>query len=283
MSERKGKIDRQHGLSISRQCKALDICRSSAYRFPGLVNDADLEMMRKIDTLHLRHPFKGSRRLRDDLWDDYGLQVSRKHVQRLMRQMGIRTLYPGAKTTSRNLSHKVYPYLLRNLEISKVNQVWCTDITYIPMRKGFLYLVAIMDWHSRKVLSWRLSNSLDTAPCIEALEEALTQHGRPDIFNSDQGCQFTSDDFTGILKDKGIQISMDGKGRWIDNVFIERLWRSLKYEEVYLKAYDTVAQAKEGIGIWLMFYNQDRRHASLNRMTPDQIYYNLPSGLPKAA
>ena len=283
MSERKSKIDRHHGLPISRQCRALAICRSSAYRIPGLVNDADLELMRKIDVLHLRHPFKGSRRLRDDLWDDYGLQINRKRVQRLMRLMGIRALYPGAKTTRRNLSHKVYPYLLRDLEISKVNQVWCTDITYIPMRKGFLYLVAIMDWYSRKVLSWRLSNSLDTEPCLEVLEEALSKHGTPDIFNSDQGCQFTSDDFTGILKDKGIQISMDGKGRWIDNVFIERLWRSLKYEEVYLKAYDTVAQAKENIGIWLAFYNQDRRHDSLNRMTPDQVYYDLPSGLPKAA
>ena len=262
---------------------ALDICRSSAYRLPVEVNDADLELMRKIDILHLRHPFKGSRRLRDDLWDDYGLQINRKRVQRLMRIMGIRALYPGIKTTRPNAQHKIYPYLLRDLEINKVKQVWCTDITYIPMRKGFLYLVAIMDWHSRKVLSWRLSNSLDTVPCIEALEEALAKHGRPDIFNSDQGCQFTSDDFTGILKDNGIQISMDGKGRWIDNVFIERLWRSLKYEEVYLKAYDTVAQAKESIGVWLAFYNQDRRHASLNRMTPDQVYYDLPSGLPKAA
>jgi len=247
------------------------------------VNDAELELMRKIDVLHLRHPFKGSRRLRDDLWDDYGLQINRKRVQRLMRQMGICALYPGALTTRRNLSHKVYPYLFRNLKISKVNQVWCTDITYIPMRKGFLYLVAIMDWYSRKVPSWRLSNSLETAPCLEALEQALAQHGRPDIFNSDQGCQFTSDDFTGILKDKDIQISMDGKGRWIDNVFIERLWRSLKYEEVYLKAYDTVAQAKENIGVCLSFYNQDRRHDSLDRMTPDQVYYDLPSGLPKAA
>ncbi|MBN4053144.1 IS3 family transposase [bacterium AH-315-L15] len=169
------------------------------------------------------------------------------------------------------------------MEVKQVNQVWCTDITYIPMRKGFLYLVAIMDWYSRKVLSWRLSNSLDTEPCLEALEEALAKHGTPGIFNSDQGCQFTSDDFTGILKDNGIQISMDGKGRWIDKVFIERLWRSLKYEEVYLKAYDTVAQAKENIGVWFAFYNQDRRHDSLNRMTPDQIYYDLPSGLPKAA
>jgi putative transposase len=283
LSERKEKIDRQHALPIIRQCTALDICRSSAYRSPGGINDAELELMRKIDVLHLRHPFKGSRRLRDDLWDDYGLQVNRKRVQRLMRAMGIRALYPGAKTTRPNPQHKVYPYLLRDLKVEQVNQVWCTDITYIPMRKGFLYLVAIMDWHSRKVLSWRLSNSLDTAPCIEALEEAIAKHGRPEIFNSDQGCQFTSDDFVRVLKGNGIKISMDGKGRWIDNVFIERLWRSLKYEEVYLKAYDTVRQAEEGIGVWLTFYNQDRRHASLSRMTPDQVYYELPSGLPKAA
>ena len=200
-----------------------------------------------------------------------------------MRQMGIRALYPGAKTTRPNRQHKVYPYLLRDLVIDRVNQVWCTDITYIPMRKGFLYLVAIMDWHSRKVLSWRLSNSLDTTPCIEALEEALTNHGRPDIFNSDQGCQFTSEAFTDVLRSHEVKISMDGKGRWMDNVFIERLWRSLKYEEVYLKAYDTVAQATQGIANWMTFYNQERRHASLNRMTPDQVYYDLPSGLPLAA
>ncbi len=239
--------------------------------------------MRKLDELHLRHPFKGSRRLRDDLWDIYGLQVNRKRVQRLMRIMGIRALYPGARTTRPNPQHKVYPYLLRHLEINQVNQVWCTDITYIPMRKGFVYLVAIMDWHSRKVLAWRLSNSLDTAPCIEALEEALINHGTPEIFNSDQGCQFTSEGFTSVLKTHDIRISMDGKGRWMDNVFIERLWRSLKYEEVYLKAYDTVAQAQQGIGNWMNFYNQDRRHASLNRKTPDQVYYDLPSGLPIAA
>lgn len=164
-----------------------------------------------------------------------------------------------------------------------MKQVWCTDITYIPMRKGFLYLVAIMDWYSRKILSWRLSNSLETEPCIEALEEALATHGVPGIFNSDQGCQFTSADFTQVLKSKGINISMDGKGCWVDNVFIERLWRSLKCEEVYLKAYDSVAEAKEGIGLWMTFYNQDQRHASLQRMTPNQVYYNLPSGLPEAA
>jgi putative transposase len=261
----------------------LAIGRSSAYRVPTGANHADIDLMRKLDELHLRHPFKGSRRLRDDLWDAHGLLVNRKRVQRLMRMMGMRTLYPGARTTRPNKQHKVYPYLLRDLEIDRVNQAWCTDITYIPMRKGFLYLVAIMDWHSRKVLSWRLSNSLDTAPCIEALEEALANHGTPDIFNSDQGCQFTSEGFTGVLKAHGIQLSMDGKGRWMDNVFIERLWRSLKYEEVYLKAYDTVAQAQQNIGEWMNFYNQDRRHASLGRMTPDQVYYDLPSGLPLAA
>ena len=283
MAERKKKVDRAHELPINRQCLALDISRSSAYRKPAGVSADDIDLMRKLDELHLRRPFKGSRRLRDDLWDNYNLQVNRKRVQRLMRLMGIRALHPGAKTTRRNPKHKVYPYLLRELKINRVNQVWCTDLTYIPMRKGFLYLVAIMDWHSRKVLSWRLSNSLDAAPCVEALEEALANYGTPEIFNSDQGCQFTSEDFTDVLKDNGIKISMDGKGRWMDNVFIERLWRSLKYEEVYLKAYDSVAQARQGIDDWLMFYNEERRHASLSRMTPDQIYYDLPSGLPIAA
>ena len=197
--------------------------------------------------------------------------------------MGIRALYPGAKTTKSNHQRKVYPYLLRDLKIDRANQIWCTDITYIPMRKGFLYLVAVMDWHSRQVLSWRLSNSLDTAPCMEALEEVLLDYGKPEIFNTDQDCQFTSEAFTGVLKQHGIKISMDGKGRWMDNVFIERLWRSLKYEEVYLKAYNTVAHATENIGIWMDFYNQDRRHASLDRMTPGQVYYDLPSELPMIA
>jgi len=225
MTERKAKVDRFHDLPLSRQCKVLAVSRSSAYRVPADVDDNDIDLMRKLDECHLRHPFKGSRRLRDDLWDHYGLHVNRKRVQRLMRLMGMRALYPGAKTTRRNPQHKVYPYLLRNLGIDRVNQVWCTDITYIPMRKGFLYLVAVMDWHSRKVLSWRLSNSLDTAPCIEALEEAMANYGTPNIFNSDQGCQFTSEGFTHVLKAHDIKISMDGKGRWIDNVFIERLWR----------------------------------------------------------
>ena len=279
MVERKKKLDRQHALPISRQCSVLDISRSSAYRKPAGVSAEDVDLMHKFDALHLRHPFKGSRRLRDD----HGLRVNRKRVQRLMRLMGIRALYPGARTSRPDRQHRVYPYLLRNLAIDRMNQVWVTDITYIPMRKGFWYLVAVMDWHSRKVLSWCLSNSLDTTPCIEALEEALATHGTPDIFNTDQGCQFTSENFTDVLKAHGIQISMDGKGRWMDNVFIERLWRALKYEEVYLKAYDTVSQATQGIGDWMDFYNQDRRHTSLNRMTPDQVYYGLSSGLPKAA
>ncbi len=222
MSERKQKIDRKHRLPISRQCKVLAICRSSAYRVSPGVSDADLELMRLIDALHLRHPFKGSRRLRGDLWDYHRLRVNRKRVRRLMKFMGIRALFPGAKTTKRNPAHKVYAYLLWGLAVTQVNQVWCTDITYIPMKKGFLYLVAVMDWHSRKVLSWRLSNSLETEPCIEALEEALAKYGSPGIFNSDQGCQFTSDDFVNVLKSNGIKISMDGKGRWIDNVFIPR-------------------------------------------------------------
>lgn len=281
--ERRTKIDRDHRLAVSQQCQILQLNRTSVYRPSAGVNEADLSMMKQLDALHLKHPFKGSRRLRDDLWDHHRLHVNRKRVQRLMRLMGIQALHPGSKTTKRNTQHKVYPYLLRHLEINRVNQVWCTDITYIPMRKGFLYLVAVMDWHSRKVLSWRLSNSLDTAPCVEALEDAIALYGVPDIFNSDQGCQFTSEDFTKVLKHHQIKISMDGKGRWMDNVFIERLWRSLKYEEVYLKAYDTVAKAQQGIGAWLNFYNQERRHTSLNRMTPDQVYNDLPSGLPIAA
>jgi len=268
---------------VSRQCQLLGIARSTAYYQPKPVPKADLDVMLLLDKLHLRHPFKGSRRLKDDLWDEHGLQVNRKRVQRLMRVIDIQAIYPHKKTSMGNIAHKIYPYLLRGLTIDRPNQVWATDISYIPMRKGFLYLVAVIDWYSRRVLSWRLSNSLDTDFCIEALEEAFKKHGVPDIFNTDQGCQFTSDAFTSKLKENNIKISMDGKGRWMDNVFVERLWRSLKYEEVYLNAYDTVKEAKRRIGVWFEFYNQKRRHASLGRMTPNQVYYNLPSNLPKVA
>ena len=272
-----------HGLPRQRRCELLDIPRSTAYYRPKSVNQKELDLMRLLDELHLKYPFKGSRRLRDDLWDEHGLQVNRKRIQRLMRVMGIEALHPKSKTTQRNQQHKVYPYLLKGLEISTPNQVWATDITYIPMRKGFLYLVAIIDWYSRKVLSWQLSNSLDADFCVEALQDALTRHGKPGIFNSDQGCQFTSEAFTGLLKEHDVRISMDGKGRWLDNVFVERLWRSLKYEEVYLKAYDSVTEAASGISKWIEFFNQRRRHASLDRRTPDQVYYDLPSGLPLVA
>lgn len=273
----------EHQLSKSKRCQLLSLPRSTAYYQPMEVSEDDLKVMRLLDALHLKYPFKGSRRLPDDLWDEHGLHVNRKRVQRLMRLMGIQALHPGAKTTTQNKAHKKYPYLLKGLDINRVNQVWCTDITYVPMRKGFVYVVAIMDWFSKKVLSWRLSNCLDADFCVEALEDAIECYGVPEIFNSDQGCQFTSDDFTSVLKKHHVKISMDGRGRWLDNVFIERLWRSLKYEEVYLHAYDSVKQARNGIKNWLDFYNQKRRHQTLDRMTPDQVYYDLPSNLPKVA
>ena len=227
--------------------------------------------MRLIDEIHLKRPFYGSRRIRDNL-QDLGHTVNRKKVQRLMRQMGIAALYPKANTSRPGKGHKIYPYLLKGLTIDRPNQVSATDISYIPMAKGFVYVVAIMDWCSRKVLSWRVSNSMDADFCVDALEEAISRYGAPDIFNTDQGAQFTSDAFTGVLKEAGIRISMDGKGRWVDNVFVERLWRSLKYEEVYLKAYDSVAEARLGIGTYFRFYNRERRHQSLDRQTPDQVY-----------
>lgn len=259
--------------------------KSSYYYQPikGSKQQEDEHLMRLLDALHMKHPFKGSRRLRDDLWDEHGLHVNRKRVQRLMALMGIKALSPKQKTTKRDSGDKVYPYLLRGLSITRPNQVWCSDITYIPMAKGFLYLVAVMDWFSRKVLSWRLSNTLDADFCVDALEEALSLYGKPEIFNTDQGCQFTSEAFTSVLHREHVKISMDGKGRWMDNVFIERLWRSLKYEEVYLKAYEAPQIASKEIDTWLAFYNAERRHASLERKTPDQVYYDLPSNLPMAA
>ena len=263
---------RHHRLAVTRRCELLSVPRSSAYYQPREESPEDETLMRTIDEIHLRLPFLGSRRIVDELADQ-GQRVNRKCVQRLMRQMGLVALYPKPNTSRAHHAHKVYPYLLRGLAIERPNQVWCADITYIPMRKGFVYLVVIMDWHSRKVLSWRLSNTLDAAFCVAALREALYAYGTPEIFNTDQGCQFTSDEFTGVLKEAGVQISMDGRGRWMDNVFIERLWRSLKYEEVYLTAYETVRQARHGIGQWMRFYNERRKHQALDRKTPDTVYY----------
>jgi putative transposase len=230
--------------------------------------------MRAIDELFMAYPFLGSRQMVRFLVRQGYHGVGRHRVRRLMRLMGLRTLYQKPRTSDPHPQHKVYPYLLKGLEITRPNQVWSTDITYIPMRKGFLYLVAIMDWHSRKVLSWRLSNTLDTAFCVDALEEAITLYGVPEIFNTDQGSQFTSLDFTGVLKDHGIKISMDGKGRWMDNVFIERLWRSLKYECVYLHAFETGYEAKAEIGRWIRFYNHLRPHSTHGGKTPEDLYTN---------
>jgi len=265
-------VDRKDPLPVTRQCELLDLPRSTFYHVPRIVSEEELELMRLIDRCHLKYPFYGSRRIRDWL-EDQGHKVNRKRVQRLMRTMALVPLYPKPNLSKANQAHKVYPYLLKNRVIDRPNQVWATDITYIPMARGFVYLVAIMDWYSRRVLSWRLSNTLDTSFCIEALEEAIEQHGAPEIFNTDQGSQFTSDEFTGILKQHGIRISMDGKGRWVDNVFVERLWRSVKYEEVYLKAYDSLGEARASLGNYFEFYNSERRHQSLGRRTPDNVYH----------
>jgi putative transposase len=258
---------------VTQQCKLLALNRSSVYYRPVAVCHEDLRLMKAIDEIHLDQPFRGSRRIRDELIDRGVVgHINRKKVQRLMRRMGLIALYPKKKTSLPGKGHKIYPYLLKDLTIARPNQVWSTDITYIPMAKGFLYLVAVMDWHSRKVLSWRLSNTMDTGFCLEALDEAIARYGTPAIFNTDQGSQFTSEAFTSRLKAHQIQISMDGKGRWVDNVFVERLWRSLKYEEIYLKAYETPQQAKSEIGKYFRFYNEKRRHQGLEGKTPDEVY-----------
>jgi len=271
-----------HELPFKKRCELLSIPRSSAYYQSTDDTSRDAIIMRAMDEIHLRLPFYGSRRICDELADD-GQIVNRKHVQRLMRLMGMNTLYPKPNTSRVHHAHRIYPYLLRGLNIERANQVWCADITYIPMRRGFVYLVAVMDWYSRKVLSWRTSNTLDAEFCVAALHEALRKYGTPEIFNTDQGCQFTGEDFTVVLKDTGIRISMDGKGRWVDNVFIERLWRSLKYEEVYLTAYENIPQAREGIRRWMRFYNQRRKHQALERRTPDTLYYESLNADAKAS
>jgi len=265
-------VDRSHDLPVTRQCQLLSLNRSTVYYQPRAeVSEGDLKLMRRIDEMHIKRPFYGSRRIRDWLYEE-GHDINRKRVQRLMRQMGIAALYPRKNTSKPGKGHKIYPYLLKDLEINRSNQVFCSDITYIPMTKGFVYLTVIMDWYSRKVLSWRLSNTMDSDFCIDALEEAIERYGAPEIFNTDQGAQFTSEAFTGTLKAADVKISMDGKGRWVDNVFVERLWRSVKYEEVYLKAYDSVAEARSGIGEFLKFYNTERKHQGLGK-TPDQAYF----------
>ena len=265
-------MDKEETLSVRKQCDLLSLHRSTAYYEHSMPSEDDLAMMRLLDEEYMRHPFKGSRMLREWLWLR-GYEVNRKRVQRLMRVMGIAGLNPKRSTSKPHPAHKRYPYLLRNLEVNRANQVWATDITYIPMARGFVYVVAIIDWYSRMVLAWRLSNTLDTGFCIEALTEALHKYGTPEIFNTDQGAQFTAEDFTAVLKAHGIQISMDGKGCWRDNVFVERLWRSLKYEEVYLHAYDDVPEARCGIGAYFGFFNDERPHQGLGYCVPSQLYF----------
>jgi putative transposase len=266
-------IDRAHDLPLTKQAETLNISRRSLYYVPELVRPADLALMRQMDELHLEFPFAGSRMLRDLLAAD-GSKVGRRHVTTLMRKMGIEAAYRRPSTSKSAPGHKIFPYLLRGLTIDRPNQVWSTDITYIPMARGFVYLCAVMDWFARRILAWRLSNTMEAEFCVEVLEDALAKHGRPDIFNSDQGSQFSGMAFTSVLIKNEIAISMDGKGAWRDNVFVERFWRSIKYEEVYLKAYEDVPEARQSIGRYIDFYNGRRPHTALDRRTPDQAYFN---------
>ena len=272
-------IDREHDLPLVRQAALLKLSRSSLYYKGRPVTAATLAIMRRIDELHLDYPFAGSRMLRDLLRGE-GVEIGRERVARMMRRMGVVAVYRRPNTSKPGPGHKIYPYLLRGLTIDRPNQVWAMDITYIPMARGFVYLAAVVDWFTRRVLSWRVSTGMEVDFCLEAVEEALAKHGRPTIFNTDQGSQFTSAAFTGLLLDNKIAISMDGRGAWRDNVFVERVWRSVKYEEVYLRAYDSVAAARASIGRYLDFYNRKRPHSSLDARTPDQAYFNH---LPRAA
>ena len=268
--------------SVSKQCQILKINRSTVYYRKRSVKPLDLEQMKRIDQQYLKTPSWGSRSMRNHL-RRLGYKVNRKRVQRLIRLMGLEGIYPKPRTSRPHPSHKVYPYLLRNLNIDRPNHVWAADITYIPMCKGFMYLVAVMDWHSRKVLSYRLSNTLDSDFCVEALEEALRQFERPDIFNTDQGAQFTSKAFTDLLKDHQVQISMEGRGRVQDNIFIERLWWSLKYQYLYLWSFDNGTQLRQGVRQWFNMYNKERSHQVLDDMAPDEVYYGLPHPFKQAA
>ncbi len=272
-------IDPEHELSIQKQAEVLEISRSSVYYQPRPVLESDLWLMRQIDELHLNYPFAGSRMLRD-LLGHQGLEVGRRHIRTLMRRMGIEAIYRRPNTSKPAPGHRIYPYLLRGLAVTRPNQVWAMDLTYIPMARGFVYLAAVVDWFSRRVLAWKLSITMETSICIEALEEALSKNEKPEIFNTDQGSQFTSEAFTRRLKENGINISMDGKGRWRDNVFVERVWRSIKYEEVYLHAYPSVSEARTSLSRYIDFYNAARPHSSLKAQTPDQVYFNrLPESM----
>ena len=266
-------IDRTHDLPLTKQASLLNISRGIIYYEPEPVSAADLAIMRRLDELHLELPFAGSRMLRDLLAAD-GSRIGRRHVTTLMQKMGIEAVYRRPNTTKPAPGHKIYPYLLRKLTIDRPNQVWATDITYVPMARGFVYLCAVMDWYSRRILAWRLSNTMEAEFCVETLEDALARHSKPGIFNTDQGSQFSGTAFTGVLIRNQIAISMDGKGAWRDNVFVERFWRSVKYEEVYLHAYDDVPEARASIGRYLLFYNARRPHTALDRRTPDQAYFD---------
>ena len=265
-------INRDHKLPLTRQAELLNISRGAIYYKSRDVSAGDLNIMRRLDALHLDYPFAGSRMLRDMLVRE-GVSIGRRHVRTLMKKMGIEAIYRRPNTSKAAPGHKIYPYLLRGLKIDRANQVWAMDITYIPMTRGFIYLAAVVDVFSRRVLSHRISITLETEFCVEALKDALARYGKPEIFNTDQGSQFTSSDFIEILDGHEISISMDGKGAWRDNVFVERLWRSIKYEEIYLKAYQSVSEARASIGRYLQFYNTLRPHSALDRRTPDEAYF----------
>ena len=272
-------IDHDNKLPVAHQARLLGISRANVYYLPKTESEANLTLMRRIDEVHLERPFAGARMLRDMLRRE-GHQIGRKRVSTLMRRMGIVALYRKPNTSRRHAAHLVYPYLLRHLTIDRPNQVWATDVTYVPMKRGFVYLCAVLDWATRRVLSWRLSNTMTADFCVEAVNEAIAKYGKPEIFNTDQGSQFTSSAFTGMLQENGIRISMDGKGCWRDNVFVERLWKSVKYEEIYLHAYETVTQARQSLARYFDFYNRQRPHSSLDAKTPDEVYFNsLPQQL----
>jgi putative transposase len=264
-------IDRKHQLAISRQAKLLEISRGSVYYRPKPVSEEDLALMRQIDELHLEHPFMGARMLRDQL-SRMGFKVGRKHVSTLMKKMGIEALYRKPRTSKKHPEHAVYPYLLRGKVINRANQVWALDTTYIPMAQGYVYLTAVVDWASRKILAAKIAITLEAVHAVEVLQDAFNRYGKPEIINTDQGSQFTAYEFVQAVKSRGCQLSMDGRGAWRDNIFVERLWKTIKYERVYLYAYDSVSEARSSIMQYLAWYNQSRPHSKLDKMTPDEAY-----------